>query len=127
MGQWVHTAGSMRRRFKSHEKYVQALQLRIAEQGERVEVVPRLIAEEMRAARVAAKQAREAVSRLRATDFADYQAEAQRKTQESLVEIASVQFARQQAAGSSERAETANRRSRAANAEGWRQSAVRPV
>ena len=79
---------------QSREKYVEVLQLRIAEQGERVEVA-RLIVEEMRVARVAAKQAREAVSRLRDKDFADHRAEAQRKTQESLDEIASVRFVRQ--------------------------------
>src|SRR5438105_2974936 len=55
---------------QSRETYLEALQTRIAEQEERVEVA-RLIVEEMRAAMVAAKQAREVVSRLRENDFAD--------------------------------------------------------
>lgn len=93
---------------QSREKYVEALQFRIAEQAERVEVA-RLIVEEMRVAMIAAKQAREAVSRLRDKDFVDYQAEAQRKTQETLDEIASVRFARQQIEETLQRTETANR------------------
>jgi len=93
---------------QSREKYIEALQDRIAAQGERVEIA-RLIAEEMRVAMVAAKQAREAVSQLRDKDFLDYQAEAQRKAQESMDEIASVRFVRQQIADTLQRTETADR------------------
>ncbi len=92
----------------SREKYLEAVQIQIGQQRERVEIA-RLIAEEMWAAMVAAKQAREAVSRLRDKDFADYKAEAQRKAQESMDEIASVQFVRQQIADSLQRTETADR------------------
>jgi flagellar export protein FliJ len=83
---------------QSRERYLEAVQLRIAEQAEHVEVA-RLIAEEMRRQMVVARQAREAVSRLRDKDMAEHIAEQQRKTQESLDEIASVQHARQQQEG----------------------------
>jgi flagellar export protein FliJ len=78
----------------ARERYVESLQLRIARQVERVELA-RLIAEETRVKMVAAKQAREAATRLRDKDHADYLAEDQRKTQESLDEIATVRFVRQ--------------------------------
>ncbi|HLJ53633.1 MAG TPA: flagellar export protein FliJ [Chthonomonadaceae bacterium] len=85
---------------QSREKYLQAVQERIAEQAERVEVA-RIIAEEMRLAMVAAKQAREAVSRLREDDLAEHTAETQRLMQEGLDEVAATRFARLNAARTS--------------------------
>jgi flagellar protein FliJ len=90
----------------SREKYVEALKERIVRQAERVEVA-RLIVEEKRLAMVAARQARESVTRLRSKDLAEYEAEAHRKTQEGLDEIASLQYGRQQAEASERRAEAA--------------------
>jgi flagellar export protein FliJ len=79
----------------SRERYVEAVQVRIVRQAERVEVA-RLITEEKRVKMVEAKQACEAVTRLRTKDHAEYLAESQRKVQASLDEIASVRFLRQQ-------------------------------
>ena len=101
---------------QSRERYLEAVRVRIDEQEGRVEVA-RLILEEMRVARVAAKQAREAVSRLRDKDFTDYQAESQSKTQESLDEIGSVRFARQQIAEVLQKTETAARQRLKADAD----------
>jgi flagellar FliJ protein len=82
-------------RIQSREQYLQAVQLQMARQTEQVEIA-RLIAEEMRIQMVSARQACEAVTRLRDKDYAEYQAEVQRKTQEELDEIAAVRFTRQQ-------------------------------
>jgi flagellar export protein FliJ len=81
----------------SRERYLEALQERVARQAERVDTA-RMIADELRAAMVAARQAREAVTRLRDKDHEDYLAEQQQKAQDGLDEIASVRFLRRQSA-----------------------------
>jgi flagellar export protein FliJ len=96
---------------QSREKYLEALRAQIDQQNERVEIA-RMISEEKRAEMVSARQAKEAVIKLRDKDLAAYQAETERKTQEALDEIASVRFQRQQMAESAVRREW--ERSRAA-------------
>ncbi len=93
---------------QSREQYLSTLQAQMAQQEERVEVA-RLIAEEMCAALVAARQAREAVTRLRDKDFARHQIEMQKLTQLGIDEVASMRFAREQSENSIRRAETAAR------------------
>jgi len=78
---------------QSRERYLEALQHQMSQQQERVEVA-RMIAEEMRIQMVAAKQDREAVTRLREKDYEEYVAESHRKSQDALDEIASVAFQR---------------------------------
>jgi flagellar FliJ protein len=88
----------------SREKYLEALSEQIIRQQERVDVA-RMIADEIRAQMVTARQAKEAVQRLRDKDFAAYRAEVEHKTQEALDEIASVRFARRQMAENALRSE----------------------
>jgi flagellar export protein FliJ len=98
---------------QSREKYLEALSAQILQQYERVEVA-RMIADEKRAQMVSARQAKEAVVKLRDKDLAAHQAEVEHKTQEALDEIASVRFQRQQMAEMELRLEW--ERSRAARA-----------
>jgi len=92
---------------QSREQYLEALSEQIAQQIELVDVA-RMISEEKRAGMVSARQAKEAVIKLRDKDLAAYQAGAERKTQEALDEIASIGFLRRQIADSAQRLEPAD-------------------
>lgn len=89
---------------QSRERYLEALGNQIEQQSELTDI-SRMISEEKRAQMVTARQAKEAVSRLRDKDLAAYRTELERKTQEALDEIASVRFLRQKAAETALRGE----------------------
>lgn len=77
------------------ERYLETLQASLAREERKAEAA-RVVMEEKRQALVAARQATQAVSRLREKDFADYQAEAQRIAQQALDEMAGLRHIRAQ-------------------------------
>jgi flagellar FliJ protein len=90
--------GAQGERFDAHmvydrERYLETLQAALEQQSRRVEAAS-ITAEEKRQALVAARQAREAVSRLRQQEFAAYTAQALKHEQDVLDEQATVRFVR---------------------------------
>lgn len=77
----------------TRERYLETLQVQITFQEQQAEAA-RVVAEAMRRALVEARQARQAVERMREKDLAEYTLECRRLEQDTLDELATLRHAR---------------------------------